>query len=159
MAITLADIKKLREMTSAGMMDCKNALTEADGDFKRAVEILREKGCPKVAVSDLSRDDIAEAVEDAFRYGRLVVAAASYDAGLFTPAYNFLHILQMKAYQKRKVALVENGSWAPSAGRVMKEMFGAMKDIELVAEPVTIRSRMREADIPALEALADAILA
>ena len=126
---------------------------------ERLAEILREKGCPKVAVSDLSRDDIAEAVEDAFRYGRLVVAAASYDAGLFTPAYNFLHILQMKAYQKRKVALVENGSWAPSAGRVMKEMFGAMKDIELVAEPVTIRSRMREADIPALEALADAILA
>ena len=126
---------------------------------ERLAKILREKGCPKVAVSDLSRDDIAEAVEDAFRYGRLVVAAASYDAGLFTPAYNFLHILQMKAYQKRKVALVENGSWAPSAGRVMKEMFGAMKDIELVAEPVTIRSRMHEADIPTLEALADAILA
>ena len=126
---------------------------------ERLAEILREKGCPKVAVSDLTRDDIAEAVEDAFRYGRLVVAAASYDAGLFTPAYNFLHILQMKAYQSRKVALVENGSWAPSAGRVMKEMFGAMKDITLVAEPVTIRSRMREEDIPALEALADAILA
>lgn len=126
---------------------------------ERLAEILREKGCPKVAMSDLTRDDVAEAVEDAFRYGRLVVAAASYDAGLFTPAYNFLHILQMKAYQSRKVALVENGSWAPSAGRVMKEMFGAMKDITLVAEPVTIRSRMKAEDIPALEALAEAILA
>ena len=102
---------------------------------------------------------MAEAIEDAFRYGRLIVAAASYDGGLFTPAHTFLHTLQMKGYCKRKVALVENGSWAPSAGRVMKEMFGAMKEIEFVAEPVTIKSRMRSADIPALEALADAILA
>jgi len=125
---------------------------------EKLVEILQAKGCPKVAVSDLTRDDIAEAVEDAFRYGKMVVLAASYDAGLFTPAYNFLHTLQMKGYQKRRVALVENGSWAPSAGRVMKEMFGAMKEIEILEPVVTIKSRLKPADIPALEALADAIL-
>ena len=121
-------------------------------------EILLAKGCPKVAMSDLTRDDQAEAVEDAFRYGRMVVLAASYDGGLFTPAYNFIHTLQMKSWQKRKVALVENGTWAPSAGKVMKELFGAMKDVEMVGDLVTIRSRMKESDRAALEALADAIL-
>ena len=121
-------------------------------------EILLAKGCPKVAMADLTRDDMAEAVEDAFRYGKLVLCAASYDGGLFTPAYNFLHILQMKSWQKKKVALVENGTWAPSAGKVMKELFGTMKDVEIVGETVTLRSRMKESDIPALEALADAIL-
>lgn len=126
---------------------------------QKMADILRAKGCPKVALGDLTRDDMHEAVEDAFRYGRMVVMACSYDAGLFTPAHTFLHILQMKAYQQRKVALVENGSWAPSAGRVMSEMFGQMKAIEIVAPVVTIRSRMKDSDIPALEALADAILA
>ena len=121
-------------------------------------EILLAKGCPKVAMSDLTRDDQAEAVEDAFRYGRMVVLAASYDGGLFSPAYNFIHTLQMKSWQKRKVALVENGTWAPSAGKVMKEMFGAMKDVEIVGDLVTLRSRMKESDRAALEALADAIL-
>ena len=121
-------------------------------------EILLVKGCPKVAMSDLTRDDQAEAVEDAFRYGRMVVLAASYDGGLFTPAYNFIHTLQIKSWQKRKVALVENGTWAPSAGKVMKELFGAMKDVEMVGDLVTIRSRMKESDRAALEALADAIL-
>ncbi|MBR1705650.1 MAG: FprA family A-type flavoprotein [Bacteroidales bacterium] len=125
---------------------------------QRLQEILLAKGCPKVALADLARDDKAEAVEDAFRYGRMVLAAASYDGGLFTPAYEFLHTLQMKAWQKRKVALVENGSWAPSAARVMTEMLGTMKDVEIVGAPVTIRSRMKESDLPALEALADAIL-
>ena len=125
----------------------------------KLADILKAKGCPKVAVSDLCRDDMAEAVEDAFRYGRMVLCASSYDAGLFTPAYNFLHTLQMKAWQKRKVALVENGTWAPTAGRVMKEMFSQMKEVTEVGSMVTIRSRMTPADIPALEALADAILA
>ena len=125
---------------------------------ERLKEILLAKGCPKVAFSDLTRDDMAEAVEDAFRYGRMVLCAASYDGGLFTPAYNFLHTLQMKSWQKRKVALVENGTWAPSAGKVMKELFGAMKEVEIVGDPVTIRSRMKESDLPALEALAEEIL-
>ena len=121
-------------------------------------EILLAKGCPKVALADLTRDDQAEAVEDAFRYGKMVLLAASYDGGLFSPAYSFIHTLQMKAWQKRKVALVENGTWAPSAGKVMKELFGSMKDVEIVGETVTIRSRMKDSDLPALEALADAIL-
>ncbi len=121
-------------------------------------EILLAKGCPKVALADLTRDDQAEAVEDAFRYGKMVLLAASYDGGLFSPAYSFIHTLQMKAWQKRKVALVENGTWAPSAGKVMKELFGAMKDVEIVGDLVTIHSRMKDSDLPALEALADAIL-
>jgi len=87
------------------------------------------------------------------------MAACSYDAGLFTPAYDFLHSLQMKGWQKRKVALIENGSWAPSAARVMKEMFGQMKDVEVVGDTVTIRSRFKADDQSALEALSDAILA
>lgn len=125
----------------------------------KLADILKAKGCPKVAVSDLCRDDMAEAVEDAFRYGRMVLCASSYDAGLFTPAYNFLHTLQMKAWQKRKVALVENGTWGPTAGKVMRDMFSQMKEVTEVGNMVTIRSRMTSADIPALEALADAILA
>ena len=121
-------------------------------------EILLAKGCPKVALADLTRDDQAEAVEDAFRYGKMVLLAASYDGGLFTPAYTFIHTLQMKAWQKKKVALVENGTWSPTAGKVMKELFGSMKDVEVVGDLVTIRSRMKGSDLPALEALADAIL-
>jgi len=88
----------------------------------------------------------------------MVVAACSYDAGLFTPAYDFLHSLQVKGYTKRRVALIENGSWAPSAGRVMKEMFGAMKDVEIVGDLVSIRSRYKAEDEPALDALCEAIL-
>ena len=124
----------------------------------KVADMLKAQGCPKVAVSDLTRDDRAEAVEDAFRYGRMVVAACSYDAGLFTPAYDFLHSLQMKGYTNRKVALIENGSWAPSAGRVMKEMFGSMKDVEVVGDLVSIRSRYKAEDETALEALCKAIL-
>ena len=124
----------------------------------RVADLLRAKGCPKVVTCDLTRSDRAEAIEDAFRYGTLVMAACSYDAGLFTPAYDFLHSLQMKGWQKRRVALIENGSWAPSAARVMKEMFAAMKDIEFVGDVVTIKSRYKAEDQPALEALCKAIL-
>lgn len=124
----------------------------------KMVELLKSKGCPKVAVADLTRDDQAEAIEDAFRYGRLVLLAASYDAGLFPPMHDFLHHLQIKNYQRRRFALVENGSWAPSAGKVMKEMIGQMKDCEIVEPIVTIRSRMKTSDLPQLEALAEAIL-
>ena len=124
----------------------------------RLAEILREKGAPKVSVADLSRDDMAEAVEDAFRMDRLVVAAASYDGGVFPPMHDFLHHLHIKSYQKRKVGIVENGSWAPCAARVMRSMLETMKDVEIVEPVVTIRSRMKKADIPALEALADALL-
>ncbi len=126
---------------------------------RKLADILREKGAPKVVVSDLCRSDIAENVEDAFRYPTMVAAAASYDAGLFTPMHDFLHRLQMKGYSKRRVALVENGSWAPSAARVMREMLGTMKEVTILDPTVTIRSRLKAADLPALEALADALLA
>ena len=125
---------------------------------EKLADILRAMGAPKVVLSDLCRSDIAENVEDAFRYPRMVVAAASYDFGLFTPMYDFLHRLQIKGYCNRKVAIVENGSWAPSAGKVMTEMLDSMKNVEIVSPSVTIRSRMKESDIPLLAALAKAIL-
>jgi flavorubredoxin len=124
----------------------------------KLAEILREKGAPKVSVADLSRDDMAEAIEDAFRMDRLVVAAASYDGGVFPVMHDFLHHLQIKSYQKRKVGIIENGSWAPCAARVMRSMLETMKDVEIVEPVVTIRSRMKQADIPLLENLADALL-
>ena len=126
---------------------------------EKMAEILRTKGAPKVSIADLSRDDMAEAVEDAFRMSKLIVAAASYDSDVFPPMHDFLHHLKIKAYQKRRVGIIENGSWAPCAGRVMKGMLENMKDIEIVEPMVTIRSAMKQGDIPALEALADAILA
>ena len=126
---------------------------------RKLAEILKAKGAAKVVLSDLCRSDLAENVEDAFRYPTMVLAAASYDAGLFTPMHDFLHRLQVKGYSKRRVALVENGSWAPSAARVMKEMLGTMKDVTLVEPVVTIRSRLKTADLPALETLAGALLA
>ena len=125
---------------------------------EKLADILRAKGAKKVVLSDLCRSDVAENVEDAFRYPTMIIAASSYDAGLFTPMYEFLHRLQIKGYSNRRVAIVENGSWAPSAARVMVEMVGAMKNIELVDQVVTIRSRMKASDIPALESLADAVL-
>ena len=126
---------------------------------EKLAEILREKGAPKVSLADLCRDDMAEAVEDAFRMSKLVVAAASYDGDVFPPMYDFLHHLKLKAYQKRRAGIIENGSWAPCAGRVMKGMLETMKDVEIVEPMVTIRSAMKQGDIPALEALADAMLA
>ena len=126
---------------------------------EKMAEILREKGAPKVSIADLSRDDMAEAVEDAFRMSKLIVAAASYDADVFPPMHDFLHHLKLKAYQKRRVGIIENGSWAPCAGRIMKGMLESMKEIEIVEPMVTIRSAMKQGDIPALEALADAMLA
>ena len=122
-------------------------------------EILKEKGAGKVAITDLSRDDQAEAVEDAFRMGRLVVAAASYDSSVFPPMYDFLHHLQLKGYQNRRVAIIENGSWAPTAGRVMRKMLEEMKGITIVEPVVTIVSRMHKGDDEKLKELADALLA
>ncbi|MCF0173801.1 MAG: FprA family A-type flavoprotein, partial [Bacteroidales bacterium] len=125
---------------------------------QRLAEILKENGAPKVSISDLSRDDVAEAVEDAFKYGKIILAAASYDAGVFTPMHNFLHTLQMKDWQKRRVGILENGSWAPSAAKTIKGMLSTMKEIEIVEPVVTIHSRMKESDIPAMRELAKAIL-
>ena len=125
---------------------------------ERMAEILKEKGAGKVAITDLCRDDMAEAIEDAFRMGHMVVAAASYDANVFPPMYDFLHHLQLKGYQSRRVAIIENGSWAPTAGKVMKSMLEEMKNIDIVSPMVTIRSRMHAADEPKLQELADLLL-
>lgn len=122
-------------------------------------EMLRARGAEKVVLSDLSRSDMAEVIEDAFRYPRLVLAASSYDAGVFPVMHDFLHHLQIKNYQKRRIGLIENGSWAPCAARAMRTLIEPMKEITLVEPSVTIRSRMKQTDIPAMEALADAILA
>lgn len=139
------------------------AYASIHGNTKKAAEkmkeILEEKGAKKVAITDLSRDDMAEAVEDAFRYDKLVLAAASYDAGVFPPMEDFLNRLSHKAYQNRKVALIENGSWAPSAGRVMKGILEGMKNITLCENSVTIKSTMKEDTVKAMETLAEELLA
>lgn len=122
-------------------------------------EILEAKGCPKVAISDLAREDIAEAVEDAFKYGKVILMAASYDGGVFPPMESFLHHLKSKAYQNRKVALVENGSWAPSAAKAMKAVLETMKNVTICENTVTIKSVMKDANVAEMETLADEILA
>ncbi len=121
-------------------------------------KILEDKGAKKVAIADLSRDDMAEAVEDAFRYDKLVLAAASYDASVFPPMHNFLNKLLEKNYQNRKIAIIENGSWAPSAARCMKEIVSKMKNISLCENIVTIKSTMKSENIPQLENLAEELL-
>lgn len=155
-----------------GLYDCWSKYeVETDGVFiayasiyggtaavaKKLAEMLRAMGVPKVSIADLCRDDKAEAVEDAFRMGTLVLAAASYDGDVFPPMHDFLHHLQMKGYRSRRVALIENGSWAPSAARAMRAMLEPLKEIEILEPTVTIRSRMKQSDIPALERLAEQI--
>ena len=125
---------------------------------ERLAEILNKKGAKKVVVSDLSRSDMAEVIEDAFRYPTVVVAASSYDGGVFPVMHDFLYHLQIKNYQKRRFGIVENGSWAPAAGKVMRSMIEGLKDCEIVEPMVTIRSRMKSADEALLEQLADSLL-
>lgn len=124
----------------------------------KLAEILEAKGAKKVVVSDLAREDMAEVIEDAFRYDKMILAAASYDGGVFPCMESFLNHLKAKAYQSRTVGILENGSWAPSAGRVMKAALEGMKNITLVEPEVTIKSTMKPEDVKNLEALADAIL-
>ena len=126
---------------------------------KKMAEILKEKGATKVAITDLSRDDMAEAIEDAFKYGKMVIAASSYDAGLFPPMHDFLHHLKIKNFQNRRVGIIENGSWAPCAGRVMQDMLNQMKDITIAGSMVTIRSCMKDSDVKSMEMLAEEVLA
>ena len=126
---------------------------------ERLAEILSKKGAKKVVVSDLSRSDMAEVIEDAFRYPTVVVAASSYDGGVFPVMHDFLYHLQIKNYQKRRFGIIENGSWAPSAGKVMRSMIEGLKDCEIVEPMVTIRSRMKAEDQALLEQLADSLLA
>ena len=126
---------------------------------ERLAEILNKKGAKKVVVSDLSRSDMAEVIEDAFRYPTVVVAASSYDGGVFPIMHDFLYHLQIKNYQKRRFGIIENGSWAPSAGKVMRSMIEGLKDCEIIEPMVTIRSRMKAADEAQLEQLAESLLA
>lgn len=125
----------------------------------KLAEILEAKGAKKVVLTDLARCDIAEAVEDAFRYDKMVTLCATYDGGLFPCMEEFLHHLKSKAYQRRKVALVENGSWAPMAAKLMRGIFEGMKEIEVCEKTVSIRSAMKADTVKELEELADELLA
>ena len=137
------------------------ACASIHGNTKKAaekmVEILKGKGV-KVAFTDLTRDDMAEAIEDAFRYSKLVIAAASYDGGVFPPMEDFLNRLGHKAYQKRKVGIIENGSWAPVAAKSMKAILDTMKDLTICDTVVSIKSTMKDAEVAAMNALADELL-
>lgn len=116
---------------------------------------LEEKGVEKVAISDLAREDMAECIEDAFRYDRMVVASPTYDGSIMPVMEDFIYHLKIKAYQKRTVAIIENGSWAPMAGKLMRQQFEAMKDITVLDNMVTIRSTVKASDIDNLEKLAE----
>ena len=137
------------------------AYASIHGSTAKAASILasmmESKGV-EVKLMDLCRTDVSVAVAEAFRMKRMVLAASSYDGGLFTPMYEFLHRVQIKGYKERRVGLIENGSWAPSAGRVMKEMLAEMKDIELVEPMVTLRSTLQPTDMPTMEALVAAMI-
>ncbi|WP_026835562.1 FprA family A-type flavoprotein [Eubacterium xylanophilum] len=138
------------------------AYASIHGNTAKAAEelakMLEEKGAPKVVLSDVCRDDVAEVIEDAFRYDKMIVAASSYDAGLFPPMEEFLHHLKSKAYQNRVVGIVENGSWAPSAARTMKSIFDGMKNLTIIDDVVTIKSTLKDDSRAALEKLADDII-
>lgn len=132
------------------------------GHTKQAAEKLKEileaKGAPKVAITDLARDDMAEAVEDAFRYDRLVLASVTYDGGIFPCMESFIAHLKSKNYQNRKVAFIENGSWAPIAAKKMRAELEGLKNLAFSDTTVSIKSAMKDADIKQLEALADELL-
>ena len=125
---------------------------------EKLAEMLEAKG-EKVAIADLCREDMAECVEDAFRYDRMVLCASSYDAGVFLPMHDFLTHLTYKTYQNRKVALLENGTWGPTAAKTMKGIIENWKNVEILDPVVTIKTTMKESDIPNIEALADAVVA
>lgn len=125
---------------------------------KKMAQILEEKGAKRVAIADLSRDDMAEAVEDAFRHDKLLLASATYDGGLFPCMEDFLHHLKAKNYQKRTVALMENGSWAPMAAKKMTAILETMKDITICEPIVSIKSTMNAANLNAMEELAEKLV-
>lgn len=138
------------------------AYSSIHGNTKEAAfkmkEILEEKGVEKIAITDLTREDMAEAVEDAFRYDKVIIASSSYNMGLFPAMEQFLHHLQAKNYQNRKIGIIENGSWAPSAAKCMKEIISKMKNINLCDTIVTIISKMNNDNIETMKKLADEIL-
>lgn len=138
------------------------ACASIHGNTMKAAEtfkkILEEKGAPRVVLADLTRDDIAECVEDGFRHSHLVCMASSYDAGVFAPMADYLHHLQSKTFRNRTVALVENASWAPSAVKTMKAEFEKMQDINLIDKTVTIKTRVNDDTVSQLSDLADEII-
>ena len=125
---------------------------------RRLANILEAKGAPKVAVTDLCRDDVAEAIADAFRMGTMVLACSTYDGGIFPPMKCFLDKLAMKGFCGRRVALVENGTWAPLAAKLMRASLESMKSIDILDRTLTIKSSLKESQVPELEALADLLL-
>lgn len=125
---------------------------------KKLKEILEEKGAKKVVLTDLVKEDMAEAVEDAFRYDKIILAASSYNAGVFVPMEQFLNKLKERNYQNRKVGIIENGSWAPSAGKSMKKILQEMKDIAIIEPTVTIQSTMKQETITQMEKLAESMI-
>lgn len=135
------------------------AYTSVYGHTKEAVELLakklEEKGCPKVAVSDLARDDMPEAVEDAFRYGTIVLATTTYNAEIFPFMREFINHLTERGYKNKTIALMENGSWAPMAAKVMKKMLEGCKNINWSENTITIKSALNEESIAQIEALAE----
>jgi flavorubredoxin len=137
------------------------AYASIHGNTKKVAELLGDKiralGEEKVVVSDVCREDIAECVEDAFRYDRMILCAATYDGGAFVPMEDFLHHLQIKTYQNRTVGLVENGTWAPMAAKAMRTYLESMKNITILDETVTIKSAYKPENEAALDALAKAI--
>lgn len=126
---------------------------------KKLADMLKTMGAPKVAVADLARDDMAEVIEDAFRYDRMVLVSVTYDAGLFPAMESLLARLKSKNYQKRTVGLIENGSWAPMAGKIMKETLAGMKEITVLEPVVTVKSTLHADSEAQLQALAEALLA
>ena len=135
------------------------AYTSVYGNTKRAVEVLEEKlktkGCPKVVVCDLARCDMAEAVEDAFRYGRLVLATTTYNADIFPFMKEFIHHLTERNFQNRTIGLIENGSWAPLAAKTMKDMLSGCKNLTFTDTTVKIMSALNESSSAQLENLAE----
>ena len=154
--INLYDIWSSYKVESEGVLI---AYTSIYGNTKKAVELLakklEEKGCPKVAVADLARDDMAEAVEDAFRYGKLVLATTTYNGDVFPFMKEFIHHLTERNYQNRTVALMENGSWAPVAAKVMKKMLEGSKNITWTENNVKIFSALSAESEAQVEALAE----
>ena len=135
------------------------AYTSVYGNTKKAVDLLAErlleKGCPKVVVCDLAREDMAEAVEDAFRYGKLVLATITYNNDIFPAMKTFIHALTERNYQNRTIGLIENGSWAAVASKIMKGMFEKSKNINWLETGVKITSAVKSENIPQIEAMAD----
>ena len=157
--INLYDIWSSYKPESEGIfIACSSIHGNTMNAAKELKKILEEKGAKKVVLSDLAREDFAECIEDAFRYGKIILASSTYNMGIFSPMEQFLHHLKGKNYQNRKVGIIENGTWSPNAAKCMKEILEQMKDIEIIEPIVTIRSTLNNESKEQLKLLADNIL-